>query len=134
MSRYIVDTDTLIDFSMDREPTRTALLKLIEEGAELGVCAVNVSEFYTGLDESRLAEWDRFFNALTYWPTTLTAARLAGVNRYTFARAGETLTISDALVAAVALVEQATILTSNSEDYPMPEVTTLSLRDQTREP
>jgi predicted nucleic acid-binding protein len=129
MSRYIVDTDTLIDFSMDREPTSSRLLKLIEDGAELGVCAVNVSEFYTGLDERRLADWDRFFSALTYWPITLTAARLAGVNRYSFARAGETLTISDALVAAVALVEQATILTSNSHDYPMPEVTTLSLRE-----
>ena len=129
MSRYIVDTDTLIDFSMDREPTSSRLLKLIEDGAELGVCAVNVSEFYTGLDERRLADWDRFFSALTYWPITLTAARLAGVNRYSFARAGETLTISDALVAAVALVEQATILTDNREDYPMPEVTTLSLRE-----
>jgi predicted nucleic acid-binding protein len=129
VSRYIVDTDTLIDFSMDREPTRTGLLKLIEDGADLGVCAVNVSEFYTGLDEKRLPEWDRFFSALSYWPITLTAARLAGVNRYTFAKAGETLTISDALVAAVALVEQATILTSNGQDYPMPEVTTLSLRE-----
>ena len=129
MSRYIIDTDTLIDFSMDREPTRTELLKLIEDGADLGVCAVNVSEFYTGLDEKRMAEWDAFFSALSYWPITLTAARLAGVHRYTFAKAGETLTISDALVAAVAVVEQATILTNNSQDYPMPEVTTLSLRD-----
>jgi predicted nucleic acid-binding protein len=115
---------------MDREPTRTALLKLIEDGADLGVCDINVSEFYTGLDEKRLPEWDRFFSALSYWPITRTAARLAGVNRYTFAKAGQSLTISDALVAAVALVEHATILTSNSLDYPMREVTTLSLRDR----
>jgi tRNA(fMet)-specific endonuclease VapC len=130
MSRYIIDTDTLIDFAKDREPTRSRLLRLIEEGADLGVCEVNVSEFYTALDDKRLPEWDRLFGTLSYWPVTLTAARLAGVNRYALARAGQTVTIADTLVAAVALLERATVLTSNSADYPMPEVATLSLRDQ----
>jgi predicted nucleic acid-binding protein len=129
MSRYIIDTDTLIDFAKAREPTRSRLLKLIEQGADVGVCEINVSEFYTALDEKQLPEWDRFFSNLSYWPISLTAARLAGVNRYALAAAGQTLTIADALVAAVALLERATILTSNSTDYPMPEVATLSLRE-----
>jgi predicted nucleic acid-binding protein len=129
MSRYIIDTDTLIDFAKSREPTRSRLLRLIEQGADVGVCEINVSEFYTALDEKHLPEWDRFFSNLSYWPITLTAARLAGVNRYALAAAGQTLTIADALVAAIALLERATILTSNSTDYPMPEVATLSLRE-----
>ena len=49
MSSYLLDTDTLIDFSKAREPVRTQLLELIGEGHEVAICPINEAEFYAGL-------------------------------------------------------------------------------------
>jgi predicted nucleic acid-binding protein len=129
MTRYLLDTDTLIDFSKGREPTRSRILQMIEAGDVLGVCAINVSEFYAGLPEEQRSTWDEFFTALPYWPISREAAIQAGRERYEFSRQGRTVTTADALIAAVARENQATIITSNIKDYPMPGVSLLSLRE-----
>jgi predicted nucleic acid-binding protein len=129
MSKYLLDTDTLIDFSKGREPLRSRMLVLIGEGHELAICPINEAEFYAGLAPEKRLQSEEFFLALTYWPISQAAARAAGIVRYDFARSGKTLTITDCLVAAVAIEEGAIIMTSNTDDYPQPDVTTLSLRE-----
>lgn len=128
MARYLLDTTALIDFSKDREPARSRILRMIESGDELGVCAVNIAEFYAGLPPERWTVWDDFLSALQYWEITWGTARQAGRFRYDFARRGIALSTADTLVAAVAWERGATILTDNVEDYPMDEVRVLSLR------
>lgn len=49
MTRYLLDTTALIDFSKGREPARTRIPQMIAAGDELAVCAVNVAEFYAGV-------------------------------------------------------------------------------------
>jgi predicted nucleic acid-binding protein len=129
MTRYLLDTDTLIDFSKGRESTRSRILQMIEAGDVLGVCAINVSEFYAGLPEAQRSIWDAFFASLPYWHISREAAIQAGRERYEFSRQGQTVTTADALIAAVARENQATIITSNIKDYPMPGVSLLSPRE-----
>jgi predicted nucleic acid-binding protein len=128
MTRYLLDTDTLIDFSKGREPTRSRVLEMIDAGDVLGVCAVNVAEFYAGLPREHRHVWDDFFASLTYWDISKDAASLAGADRYQLGRSGKSVTTTDALVAAVARDHGATIITSNIKDYPMEDVTVFSLR------
>ena len=45
VSRSLLDTTALIDFSKGREPARTRILDLIAGGDELAICAVNLAEF-----------------------------------------------------------------------------------------
>ena len=47
MTRFLLDTDTLIDFSKGREPTPTRILQLLQAGDMLGVCAINTAELYS---------------------------------------------------------------------------------------
>lgn len=49
MIRYLVDTTTVIDFSKGVEPVSSRLLALIDAGDDVGVCAVVVAEFSSGL-------------------------------------------------------------------------------------
>lgn len=128
MTRYILDTIALIDFSKSREPTRSRIFLMIEAGDELGVCAVNVAEFYAGLPVIERPQWDEFFSALRYWGITQEAARQAGMWRFEFRRRGNFLTTTDMLIAAVAQERGAVILTDNITDYPIDEVRVLPLK------
>ena len=127
MTRYLLDTSALIDFSKDQASARRFVLEAIDAGDELGVSPINAAEFYAGLSPRERAGWDRFFADLSYWPISLEAARQAGVWRYQFGRQGATLTITDTLTAAVATEQKAILVTGNVRDFPMQEVELLTL-------
>ncbi|MBI2590399.1 MAG: PIN domain-containing protein [Candidatus Blackburnbacteria bacterium] len=128
MSRYLVDTTTLIDFSKGFEPVATRLKAIIDAGGELIVCAVQVAEFYRGLEPKHRTKWNEFFEVLTYWNISLVAAQNAGILRREYARQGRILTITDALLAAVAIETGVELITENPKDFPMPNIRLLSLR------
>ncbi|HYU18187.1 MAG TPA: type II toxin-antitoxin system VapC family toxin [Chloroflexota bacterium] len=127
--RYLLDTTALIDYSKGREPAQTRILALIETGEEVGVCAVNVAEFYAGLAPSTHQVWDQFIESLSYWHIGREAAARAGQERYELARRGQTISLADALVGAAAREYDATLITSNVRDYPMPDLRLLSIRE-----
>ena len=126
MGKFLLDTTALIDFSKGREPAKSKILEMIES-SEVGVCAINVAEFYTGLPLEKRKAWEEFFNSLLYWNINLETAKLAGCFRSNFAKKGQPLTTTDTLVAATAKQEEATLVTSNIKDYPMKEVVLLQI-------
>jgi predicted nucleic acid-binding protein len=127
MTRYLLDTTALIDFSKGREPARSTILAMIQAGDDLGVCAINVAEFYTGIPPEKRPTWDDFISNLSYWEMSIAAAIEAGQDRYNFARSGLMLSTTDTLVAAVAREQQATLITNNVKNYPMADMILLSL-------
>ena len=126
--RYLLDTTALIDFSKGREPACSHILAMIEAGDELGVCAVNVAEFYAGLPPDKQPTLAGFIDSLNYLDITREAAMRAGQYRYEQARQGRSVSTSDAMVAAVAHHYHAVIVTDNVKDYPMPDIQLLPLR------
>src|SRR5438045_4041837 len=98
VSGYLLDTTALIDFSKGRAPTDSRILARIEAGDELGVCAINIAEFYAGLSATDRQTWDEFIDALQFWDVSREAAKRAGAWRYDFARKGIQLTTTDTLV------------------------------------
>jgi predicted nucleic acid-binding protein len=123
-----LDTTALIDFSKGWEPVRGEILRMIEDGDELGICAINLAEFYTGVPEVERPVWDEFFEALPCWEIGREEGLQAGYYRWQFARSGQTLGTADSLIAAVARRQQAVILTDNVKDYPMSDVEVQSVR------
>ncbi len=119
MTRYLLDTDALIGFSKQFESAYSLIPRLFRDGDELGVCPINVTEFYAGVDPQHTGVWGNFFTALQYWLISREAAIQAGRWRYQFARRGIQLPTTDTLVAAVAQERQATVVTGNLRDYPM---------------
>ena len=49
-------------------------------------------------------------------------AKEAGRYRYEFTRIGTTLSATDSLIAAVAIANDATLITNNLRHFPMPEI------------
>src|SRR2546425_8330405 len=128
MTRYLLDTTALIDFSKGRPSARSFILDAIDSADELGVCPINAAEFYAGLTPRERASWETFFADLSFWPISLSASVQAGIWRYDFERKGQVLSISDLLTAAGAQEQRAIVATSNGRDFPMEEAQRLPLQ------
>ena len=127
MSRYLLDTDVLINYSKGREPVTSRIQHLIDQGDELGVCAINVAEFFAGITPVNRPYWTTVFSTFTYWELSPAVAQHAGELRYDFARQGQILSTSDTLIAAVAMHQGVILITSNVKHYPMAGLQLLAL-------
>ena len=128
MARYLLDTDVLIDYSKRREPAVSRIHQMIDDGDELGVCAVNLAEFFAGIAPPDRPYWHQVFTTLVYWDISAAAAERAGQFRYDYARQGQALAITDCLLAAVSLEHGAVLVTNNARHYPIAGLQLLSLR------
>jgi predicted nucleic acid-binding protein len=122
MASYLLDTDAIIDYLLGIPSTVTMIQELHGRGDTLCVCDVVIAEVYAGLRTQHRQAAEKLLSACTFLPTTLPIARQAGQWRYDYARKGIPLATTDTLVAAVAHTHGATIVTGNTRDYPMPEL------------
>ena len=122
MTRYTLDTTVLIDYLAGRPATVELVQSLDNEGHDLGVCCINVTELYSGVPERKRLVAAEFVDSLDYYDVIPDIAKLAGTYRFDFARKGITLSTSDCIIAAVAVANEATLITANVRDYPMPEI------------
>lgn len=123
MTRYLLDTSVLVDFSRSVRPVQERLYGLANEGHVLAVCGINITEFYSGIPRGAKPAIDTFIDSLTYWEITRETFFTAGAYRYAFARQGITLASPDTIIAAVALSQRAVVLTDNIRHFPMADVT-----------
>jgi len=128
VTSYLLDTTALIDFSKGFPQATRRITQLLNQGNDLGVCAINITEFYAGIVPGVEPQIDAFLEALAYWPITRATAQQAGIWRHDYARRGQTLSTTDTLVAATAQSVRAVVLTDNIKHYPMPEVQVESIR------
>jgi predicted nucleic acid-binding protein len=128
--KYILDSDTLIDYMKDRSNARSSINSMLRAGDELFLSVTSVAEVYSGLTDKDREQWEDFLLALPYLVTNREAAIRAGMDRFTAARSGTTISVMDALLGALAREQDAVILTSNIKDYPMKDVRVLSLREE----
>lgn len=114
---YLLDTTVLIDYLRGRLPVVVGLQDMSAAGHTLMLCAVNVAEIYSGMHPAEDAETTALLRGLTYVPVSRGAAEFAGRLRCQLARAGLTLHMPDALIGAISLQENATLLTRNVKDF-----------------
>lgn len=118
---FLLDTTALIDFFRGQAQT-TALLDRLRDKAPLALCPITAAEVYAGAKEKELPQVDAFLSALAFFPITVEASRRAGRWRFSYAQEGLTLTLSDALIAAVAVENGLALVTRNGRHYPMGEL------------
>ncbi|MGQ9555425.1 MAG: PIN domain-containing protein [Anaerolineae bacterium] len=127
MASYFLDTTALIDYLNGRPETVKTVKGLASEGHLLGICCINITEVYAGLKEHERKPAERLLGSLHYYDVTAEVAAQAGAYINSFARRGISLSASDAIIAATAIANQATLVTANIRHYPMPEIALLAL-------
>jgi tRNA(fMet)-specific endonuclease VapC len=122
MTTYLLDTSVLIDV-LNGKHNRDALLKgLLSQGDMLACCAVNVSEVYAGMRPKEESRTEQLLQSLEYFEISWEVARLAGLLKQDYSKKGQTLSLSDTTIAAVALSYNLTLITDNVKHYPMPQL------------
>jgi predicted nucleic acid-binding protein len=122
MTRYLLDTDAVIDFLYNIAGSVELVQGLFSRGDTLCCCDIVLAEVYAGLHPHEQARAEQLLTGLEYLPTTPEAARQAGAWRYAYLRQGQTLPVTDCLIAAVSVSHGATVVTGNIKDFPMTEL------------
>lgn len=123
MATYLLDTSVIIDALNSKRDRRNLLLDLLRQGHLLACCPINVIEVYAGLRPKEEKATEAFLRTLEYYHVTWPVARAAGLLKRDHARKGVALTVADATIAAVAIVHELALLTDNTKDFPMKELT-----------
>ncbi len=123
---YDVDADTLIDLQRGDQAAREAMRRVVEGPNTSRVSVVVVAEYYSGCDVGDWPDVDAVIDALERLPVTLDIAIESGRYRREATRRGRTLHLPDALIAATARLGGATLLTRNTRDFALTDVSVVT--------
>ena len=122
MATFLLDTCVIIDVLNNKRGRPALLLDLVRAGHVLACCPINITEVYAGMRPKEEVATEGFLASLQYLPITPAAARLAGEFKRDYAGKGTTLNLGDVIMAAVAIHDELTLLTDNTRDFPMADL------------
>jgi predicted nucleic acid-binding protein len=122
MGTLLLDTCVIIDALNGKRGRAALLLDMVNSGHILACCPINITEVYAGMRPKEAAPTGEFLASLQYVPIAPNTARLAGELKRGYARKGTTLNLGDAIIAAVAIHNELVLLTDNTKDFPMAEL------------
>jgi predicted nucleic acid-binding protein len=120
--KILLDSSVLIDVLRRRNGRREALAALVRAHESLATTSLNIAELYAGMRPGEEASTEALLDGLECFDLTGSAARLGGKLKNHYSKRGQTLSLADALIAAIAIEERCALLTDNRKDFPMPEL------------
>jgi len=122
----------MIDALNNKRDRRHFLRDLLEQGNTLACCPINVAEVYAGMRPQEEERTTAFLASLDFYPITFPVSRLAGELKNTFGRKGTSLSMTDSLIAAVAIQHRLALITDNVKDFPMRDIQLYPLPEMTK--
>jgi len=120
--KLLLDTSVLIDVLRLRNRRRDWLAQVARDGHSLSTTALNVAELYAGMRPGEESRTEALLAGLESYEINGTDARVAGKLKSSWARKGRTLTLDDAIIAAITIERGCALVTDNRKDFPMAEV------------
>jgi predicted nucleic acid-binding protein len=127
--RILLDTSVIIDVLRRRRGRTQWLAQLLRDGHNLSTSALNVAEVYAGMKLQEEKRTKALLDPLTCFEITVDIAESGGRLKNQWGRRGLTLSLADALIAAVALKNGLSLATDNRRDFPMPDLKLFPLPD-----
>lgn len=122
MTQFLLDTSVIIDVLNDKHGRAQLIRKLLAQDNSFSCCSINVAEVYAGMRTKEKLYTEDFLDSLYCYDITKEVATRAGILKRDWSKRGVTLSISDTIIAAVALAYNLVLLTDNDKHYPMPEL------------
>lgn len=122
MRPYILDTNVLIAYENGDKLVVSRVLELLAAGHPLCLCAITLTEFYTGAPRGSNPAMDAFLDRLTYLDITPEIAMTAAGYRREARGRGRRHGTPDALIAALTKHTAGILLTGNVRDFPTGDI------------
>lgn len=129
MATYLLDTNIIIDVVNGKKGRDELLKELVRQGNLLACCPINVAEVFAGMRPKEEALTTALLRSLVLYPISFAVAGQAGLFKRDYGKKGITLALPDALLAAVAIHNQLTLITENIRHFPMKELSIHPLTD-----
>jgi tRNA(fMet)-specific endonuclease VapC len=120
--KLLLDTSVLIDVLRLRKQRRDWLAQVARDGHSLSTTTLNVAEIYAGMRPGEESQTEALLAGLESYEINGTDARVAGKLKSSWARKGRSLTLDDAIIAAITIERGCALVTDNRKDFPMAEV------------
>ncbi|MEZ4727478.1 MAG: type II toxin-antitoxin system VapC family toxin [Caldilineaceae bacterium] len=125
MARYLVDTNHLSPLVTIDHPLRTTVLRRMQDGDQFAVAAPALAEFLFGIQSvprarRNMVEWNRLYPLFVFYHVDQSDAEQAATLQLELRRRGRQLHTVDALIAAVALRYDLTLLTTDKDFQAVP--------------
>ena len=127
MALFLLDTNVIIDHVKHRRHALEAVRQIVGAGDDLCVSDIVLTEVITGMFPAAEPRTRVLLKLAVFLPMSAAAAEIAGKWRFDFARRGVSISLPDAMVAAVGHQHHATIVTANVRHFPMDGISLLPL-------
>jgi predicted nucleic acid-binding protein len=127
MATYLLDTSVIIDALNNKHGRNNLLHRLVNGGNSLACCPINITEVYAGMRPKEADATQIFLQSLEILPITWAVAKLAGQLKREYGQKGKPISVTDAIIAATALDNSLTLLTDNTKDFPMNDLSLFNL-------
>jgi len=121
MKLYLVDTNVLIYALAGKKPWSVLIKKWIKK-KQLALSSIVVAEFLSGATKEEAAIFETLLDKFGSLPVDTVTARLAADYRKKFLQKSRRLRLPDCLIAATCKIYQATLVTFDTSDYPMKDI------------
>jgi len=125
MSKYLIDTDVLIEILRGKTEVISFVESLHKKGKAIFYSPITKAEIFHGIREGEESAVNMLFQSMECIPITDETGKKAGLYLKKFHRS-HNLQLGDGLIAATAYLANATLLSFNRKHYPMKDIKVVS--------
>ena len=119
---YLVDSDILIYYFKKKEPFLGIVESILTHSTAV-ISAITLAEVRAGWDDDQAKKWLPVVKDLfPVIDVSYTISEHAGYQIKRFSQRGRTVTTTDGIIAATALINGLCLVTNNKDDFPMSEL------------
>ena len=121
MSKYLIDTDVVIEILRGKENEISYMKLLNKKGKAIFYSPITKAEIFHGIREGEEKEVNLLFQSMECIPITEGIGEKAGLYLKDYHRS-HNLQLGDGLIAATAYISSSNLLTFNYKHYPMKDI------------
>ena len=122
MSKYLLDSNIIIDFLIGREEAINLLNEIKETDDSPATSPLCIAEVQLGVKKEEEKNTNIFLNSLGVYDVNRTIANKAGEFIRKYKSKGITLPLVDTLIAATCILNNLILVTYNTKHYPISDL------------
>jgi predicted nucleic acid-binding protein len=126
LKRYLFDTDVLIAYLRGYQQAVDLLKALGAQGFDFSISPVTIIEILAGVRDTERERTNELLDIFEVYAVDRSIAHSAGSFLRKYRKKGITLGVADVIIAATAIIHHLTLVTYNTNHYPMSELQILS--------